>query len=54
MSWFSDYFEELQKIKAGQFMSAYFLFGDDFYLKENFIEILKDREIENLMQIKNV
>ncbi len=40
MSWFSDYFEELQKIKAGQFMSVYFLFGDDFYLKENFIEIL--------------
>ena len=40
MSWFSDYFEELQKIKTGQLMSVYFLLGDDLYLKENFVDIL--------------
>lgn len=42
MSWFSDYFKELQKIEAEQFMPVYFLFGDDFYLKENFIYVLAD------------
>ncbi|MEA3500134.1 MAG: DNA polymerase III subunit delta [Candidatus Marinimicrobia bacterium] len=42
MSWFSDYFKELQNIEAGQFRPVYFLFGDDFYLKENFIHVLAD------------
>ncbi len=40
MSWFSDYLKELNNINKGQFVPIYFLFGDDFYLKENFITIL--------------
>ncbi|MEA1986905.1 MAG: DNA polymerase III subunit delta [Candidatus Marinimicrobia bacterium] len=38
MSWFSDYFQEIKKMDNGNLQPVYFLFGDDFYLQNNFID----------------
>lgn len=41
MSWLSDYEHELQRIKNGELGPLYFLYGNDFYLRDNAIRAIR-------------
>lgn len=41
MSWLSDYEHEIQRIKNGELQPQYFLYGSDFYLRDNAVSHIR-------------
>lgn len=41
MSWLSDYEHELQRIRNGELGPLYFLYGNDFYLRDNAVRTIR-------------
>lgn len=41
MSWFSDYEQEIRKIKNGNLRPLYFLYGNDYYLRDSALRAIR-------------